>query len=108
MFLFFLVLDVIALPSVATNPKFVCSIDGCDASYITKYNLVWHLWAYHYVTMQPNKPKCPTIWEHGPKVQNHVAMNAWVLSNLLAQFHCNEQKTIIRAKRYIILEWDKL
>ncbi len=35
-------------------------------------------------------------------------MNAWVLSNLLVRFHCNEQKVIVKAKRHAILEWDRL
>jgi hypothetical protein len=30
--------------------KFVYRVDGCDASYIAIYNLVWHLRAHH---MQP-------------------------------------------------------
>jgi hypothetical protein len=33
---------------------------------------------------------------------------SWVLSNLLAQFHCNEQKVIVKAKRHALLEWDGL
>jgi hypothetical protein len=41
-------------------------------------------------------------------VQDHAAMNAWVLSNLLAQFCHNEQKVIARAKRHAFLEWDRL
>jgi len=31
--------------------KFVCRADGCNALYTTNYNLVWHLWAHHNVTM---------------------------------------------------------
>jgi hypothetical protein len=50
-FLFFLVLDVVALPLIAIEgvhwardgPKFVCKVDGCNASNTPKYNLVWHL-----------------------------------------------------------------
>jgi hypothetical protein len=34
-------------------------------------------------------------------------MNAWVLSNPLAQFHRNEQKAIARAKKHTFLEWDR-
>ncbi len=41
-------IDVVALPPVTIKgvhwardgPEFVCSVNGCDASYITKYNLV--------------------------------------------------------------------
>jgi len=64
-------IDVVSLPQVAIKgvhwardgPKFVCKVDGCDASYTFKYNLVWHLWACHNVTMELGKPKCPSIWE---------------------------------------------
>ncbi len=64
-------IDVVSLPRVAIKgvhwardgPKFVCKVDGCDASYTFKYNLVWHLWACHNVTMELGKPKCPSIWE---------------------------------------------
>ncbi len=35
-------------------------------------------------------------------------MNAWVLSNLLAQFCHNEQKVIAKAKRRAFLKWDRL
>jgi hypothetical protein len=64
----FLVSDVVAPPLVAIKgvhwakdvPKFVFMVDGCDASYIAKYNLVWHLSAHHNVTMELGKPKCPS------------------------------------------------
>jgi hypothetical protein len=72
------------------GPKFVCRVDGCDASYIAKYNFVWHLRAHHNVTMELGKHVHPSIRKQGPKVQDHMAMNAWVLSNPLAQFYCNE------------------
>jgi hypothetical protein len=50
----------------------------------------------------------PSIREEGMRVQDHVAMNAWVLSNPLVHFHHNEQKAIARAKRRTFLEWDRL
>ncbi len=54
----FLVSNVVAFPPIAIEgvhwardgPKFVCRVDGCNASYIAKYNLV--------LTMEPSKPKC--------------------------------------------------
>jgi hypothetical protein len=42
------------------GPKFACRVDGCDASYTAKYNLVWHLRACHNVVMESSKPKCPS------------------------------------------------
>jgi len=62
---------VVALPLVAIEgvhwakdgPKFACNIDGCDASYMAKYNLVWHLRAHHDVTMESSKPRHPSIRE---------------------------------------------
>ncbi len=42
------------------GPKFACSIDGCDASSIVKYNLVCHLQVCHNVTMELGKPRCPS------------------------------------------------
>jgi hypothetical protein len=90
------------------GPKFVCRVDGCNASYIAKYNLVQHLQARHNVTMELNMPRCPFTWEEGPRHQKHTTMNVWVLSNPLAQFHCNEYKAITRSKRHITLEWDRL
>jgi len=66
------------------GPKFASKVDGCNASYTTKYNLIQHLWARHNVTMELGKPGCPSTWEKGPRHQNYTAMNAWVLSNLLA------------------------
>jgi len=61
LFLTFLVLDVVALCSVTIEgvhrakdgPKFACRVNGCNASYTTKYNLVWHLRAHNIVTMEP-------------------------------------------------------
>jgi hypothetical protein len=35
-------------------------------------------------------------------------MNVQVLSNPLAQFHCNEYKAITRAKKHANLKWDRL
>ncbi len=93
-FFFFvnLVSNVIVLPPVAiegvhwarNGPKFACKVDGCDASYMAKYNLVQHLEICHNVVMELGKPKCPFTWEEGPRRQNHIAMNVWVLNNLLA------------------------
>jgi hypothetical protein len=37
-----------------------------------------------------------------------MTMNAWVLSNPLAQFHRNEQEAIAKAKKHTFLEWDRL
>jgi hypothetical protein len=55
-----------------------------------------------------SKPKHPSIQEHGPRVQDHMAMNAWVLNNLLAWSCHNEQKAIARTRRHALLEWDML
>jgi hypothetical protein len=85
----FLISDVVAPLPVAIEgvhqakdgPKFAYNIDGCDVSYTTKYNSVWHLWVCHNVTMELSKPGRPSTWEQGLKVQDHVAMNAWVLNN---------------------------
>jgi hypothetical protein len=70
LYLFF-ILVVVARPPIAIEgvhwvkdePKFVYKVDGCDASYIAKYNLVWHLRAHHNVTMELGKPRCPSIQE---------------------------------------------
>ncbi len=62
----------------------------------------------HNVVMEPSKPERPSTWEEGLKHQNHVAMNAQVLNNPLAQFYYNEKKAIARAKRHVNLNWDKL
>jgi len=43
------------------GPKFAYRVDGCDASYIAKYNLVWHFQAHHNVTMEPRKFERPSI-----------------------------------------------
>ncbi len=43
------------------GPKFVYNVDGCDASSMTKYNLVQHLQTCHNVTMEPGKSKCLSI-----------------------------------------------
>jgi hypothetical protein len=37
-----------------------------------------------------------------------VVINVWILSNPLAQYRCNEQKVITRAKKHTNLEWDRL
>jgi len=90
------------------GPKFVWRVDGCDASYTTKYNLVRHLWMCHNVTMEPNKPKCPSTWEEGPRHQDHTTMNVRVLNNPLARFCHNEQNAIARVRRHANLKWDRL
>jgi hypothetical protein len=62
---------VVTPPSVAIKgvhwardgPKFAYRVDGCDASYMTKYNLMQHLWAHHNVTMELNKPGHPSTQE---------------------------------------------
>jgi hypothetical protein len=107
---------VVALPLVAIKgvhwardgPKFAYKVDGCDASYTTKYNLVQHLRTCHNVVVELGKLEHPSTREEGPKVQDHMAMNAHVLINLLAWFHHNQQKAITRAKRHAFLEWDRL
>jgi len=52
-----LVSDVVTLPPIAIEgvhwardgPKFACKVDGYDASYMVKYNLVQHLQVCHNV-----------------------------------------------------------
>jgi hypothetical protein len=59
----FLVSDVLTPPLVTIEgvhwardgPEFAYRVDGCDASYIAKYNLVRHLWAHHKVVMETGK-----------------------------------------------------
>ncbi len=58
--------------------------------------------------MELSKRRHPSTQEHGPKVQDHAAMNARVLNNLLAWFRRNEQKAIARVRRHTLLEWDML
>jgi hypothetical protein len=66
-------INVVAPPPIAIEgvhwardgPKFVCTVDGCDALYISKYNLVQHLRAHHNVTMDLGKLEHPSICEHG-------------------------------------------
>jgi len=63
----FLVSDVVDPPLVAIEGvhwakdglKFAYRVDGCDASYTAKYNLVQHLRACHNVVMESGKPRCP-------------------------------------------------
>jgi len=62
---------MVAPPTIAIDrvhpardgPKFVCRVDGCDASYTSKYDMVQHLWACHNVTMEPGKHGRPFTWE---------------------------------------------
>jgi len=56
----FLVSDVFTPPLEGVHwardgLKFAYRVDGCDASYTTKYNLVRHLWAHHKVVMETCK-----------------------------------------------------
>ncbi len=52
---------MVALPLIAIQgvyqakdgPKFAYNVDGCNASYMAKYNLVRHLQACNNVTMEP-------------------------------------------------------
>ncbi len=107
---------MVALPLIAIKgvhwardgPKFSCKVDGCDASYTTKYNLIWHLWAHRNVTMESGKLGCPSIRKEGPRRQDHMTINAWVLSNPLAWFRHNDQKAIAKAKRHANLKWNRI
>jgi hypothetical protein len=36
-----------------------------------------------------------------------MVINAWVLSNPLARFHCNEQKAIPKARKHAFLKWER-
>jgi hypothetical protein len=64
-------IDVVALLPVAIEgvhwakdgPKFVYKVDGCDALYITKYNLVQHLQVHNNVTMESSKLGHPSTRE---------------------------------------------
>jgi hypothetical protein len=57
--------------------------------------------------MELGKLICPSIRKESLKHQNHVAMNVQVLNNPLTQFHHNEQKAIVKARRHANLEWDR-
>jgi len=60
------------------------------------------------MNMEPSKFRCPFIREEGLRHQDHLVVNAQVLSNLLAQFCCNEHTTIARAKKHTNMEWDRI
>ncbi len=47
------------------GPKFACRVDGCNASYMVKYNLVRHLQTHHNVIMEAGKPEHPSTKEEG-------------------------------------------
>jgi len=49
------------------GPKFSYMVDGCNASYIAKYNLIWCLWAWHNVVMESSKLGCPSIQKENPR-----------------------------------------
>jgi hypothetical protein len=119
LFLFFKISDAVALPLVAIEgvhwardrPKLAYRGDGCNASYIAKYNLVQHLWVHHNVTMDlegHHGPRCPCTRKEGPKHHDYTTMNKQVLSNPLAQFRRNEQKASARARKHTNLGWDRL
>jgi len=57
-----LVSNAIAPPLVILEggPKFTYMVDGCDACYMAKYNLVQDLWAHHNVDMESNKLERPS------------------------------------------------
>ncbi len=100
-------LPLVAIEGVhwaSDESKFACRVDGCNASYMTKYNLVWHLRTCHNVTMEPGKPEHPSIQKQGPKVQDHMVMNARILNNPLAQFCHNEQKAITKVRKHTTLD----
>ncbi len=85
---------MVAFPTIAIEgvhsakdgPKFAYCVDGRDASYMTKYNLV-HLQACHNVTMESGKSKRPFTWERGPRVQ--------ILNNLLAHFVAKKKRLLL-------------
>jgi len=59
---------VVAVPFVAIEgvhwakdgPKFAYRVDGCDASYMAKYNLTQHLRVCHNMIMELGKRGCPS------------------------------------------------
>jgi len=46
---------VVAPPPIALKGVHWAKVDGCNASYMAKYNLVWHLWACQNVVMELGK-----------------------------------------------------
>ncbi len=72
-----MVSDAVALLSVILEgvhwardgPKITYKVDGCDAYYTAKYNLVQHLWAHHNVVMESNKHECPSTQEEGLNIK---------------------------------------
>ncbi len=71
----FFISNVVAPPPIVLEgvhwardgPKFAYRVDGCNASYMAKYNLIWRLWAGHNVVMESSKPGCPSTQKEGPR-----------------------------------------
>jgi len=104
-------LSLIILESVhwvRDGPKIAYKVDGCDAYYMPKYNLVQHLWAHYNVVMESNKPECPSIQKEGLNIKITWPSTHQVLSNHLAWFYHNDQKAIARPWRHVNLKWDRL
>ncbi len=86
-----------------TCPNLLIGLMG--VMHLIQPNTIWYDICKHATMWLWNRP---SIREEGMRVQDHVAMNAWVLNNPLVRFHCNEEKAIVRAKRCTFLEWDRL
>ncbi len=46
--------------------------------------------------MELGKLRCPSIWEEGPRVQDHMAMNVWVLNNFWLIFIAMNKRPLLR------------
>ncbi len=83
---------------VKNSSKWCCKVKDCVKKYSTKWLLTVHLKKVHSLATEKGKHDPLSTCPEGPKQQNHIVMNAKVLSDPLTIMRRKQQKATARTK----------
>jgi hypothetical protein len=92
---------------VHEGSRWICKVDACTNSYVTKWLFHWYLNKIHGLHMEVGWSRQPFYSSRGSQ-QVHQFMNACILSNPKVRQTCNEKTMIDHVKKKVKVEWDEL
>jgi hypothetical protein len=82
---------------VKKDLKWLCKIKECKESYVAKWILIAHTKRVHDLIIEKGNLGCRSTHKRGPRHQNHLVMNARILSDAQLILQRNEQNAIVCA-----------
>jgi len=88
--------------------KWKCKVSTCIVAYCAKWLLTKHLKEVHGLVAEMTKLGRPSTSKGGPRYQDHVKMNVYILRDAMDVQRQNDQKVVSCVHAKAQHKWDKL